>query len=135
LASGLPLNGDTPLLRVVFNPEINAVTGDISSLAFMPRPVDVGLWSTEHGGRPGGASKYREQLELSDVAGIWAVIGAECETESLPLIDDGGEEGRSPWHISVDYRQHLTDSNRLNNSGKKKAKRLRDRAQERGPLA
>ena len=136
MASGLPFDdGDTELLRAIFNVEVDAVTGVISSLAFMPRPVDVGLWSTEHGDRPGGALAYREQLELDGIAGIWAVSVSECETENLPLIDDGGEEERSPWHVSVDYRAHLSPSNRLNNSGMKKAKRMRDRAQERGQRA
>lgn len=135
MATGLPLNGHTRLLRAVFNVEIDAVTGKISSLAFTPRPVDEGLWSTEHGDQPGGAHAYREQIDLENVAGIWAVTVTECEAENLPVIDDGGEDGRSPWHVSVDYRAHLNDSKRVDSPGQKKAKRLRDRAQERGPLA
>jgi hypothetical protein len=135
LASGLPLDSETELLRAVFIVEIDALTGAISSLAFTPRPVDVGLWSTEHGDRPGGAPAYREELKLGGIAGIWAVSVDACETENLPLIDDGGEEDRSPWHVSVDYREHLNASNRVNKAGQKKAKRLRDYAQERGQLA
>lgn len=136
MGSGLPLNGHSRLLRAIFEAEIDLVTGQISSLAFTPRPVDDGLWSTEHGDRPGGAGQYRQDLELEGVAGIWGVTVTECESEEIPLIDDGGENGRSAWHISVDYRAHLnSESKRLNSAGKKKAKRMRDRAQERGRLA
>ena len=143
LASGLPLdNGETQLFRVVFNTEINPLTGKINSTAFTPPPSDEGLLSTEHGHRPGGAQSYREAINLDDVAGIWAITVAECRLDpqrqndiELPLIDDGGEDGKSPWHVSVDFRPYVNDANRVNSPGIRKGKYLRDCAQERGNLA
>lgn len=137
MASGLPFNGHTRLLRVVFNSQINPLTGKIDSTAFTPRPRDEGLLSTEHGDRPGGARAYRQAVELEDVAGIWAVTVAECEAEPHPVppIDDGGEEGNSPWHVSIDFREYLNESKRVKGPGQRKAKYLRDHAEDRGKLA
>ena len=142
MASGLPLNGHTRLLRVVFNTQINPLTGRIDSTAFTPPPSDEGLLSTEHGDRPGSAEAYREAVDLTDVAGIWGVTVTECEANykrehdiQLPLIDDGGEDGKSPWHVSIDFRQYVNQSNRVNSPGLRKGKYLRDCAQSRGKLA
>ena len=142
MASGLPLNDDTRLLGVVFNTQIDWLTGKISSTAFTPPPCDQGLLSTEHGDRPGGAEAYRNDVDLTDVAGIWAVTVSECAADpqrqgdiELPLIDDGGEDDKSPWHVSIDFRQYVNESNRVNSPGQRKGKRLRDCAQTRGKLA
>jgi hypothetical protein len=141
LASGLPFDEDTQLLRVVFNTEINPVTGKISSTAFTPSTSHLGLLSTEHGDRPGGAEAYKEAVDLQDIAGIWAVTVAECDADpalnlpALQLIDDGGEDEKSPWHVSIDYRPYVNAAYRVNSPGIRKGKYLRDQAQARGKLA
>ena len=100
------------------------------------------MLSTEHGDRPGSAPAYREAVDLTDVAGIWAVTVAECEADpqrqgdiALPLIDDGGEDDKSPWHVSIDFRQYVNQSNRVNSPGLRKVRFLRYCAEERGKLA
>jgi hypothetical protein len=142
VASELPIDPDTELLRVIFNTQINPINGAISSTAFTPPPSDEGLLSTEHGDRPGRAVQYREDVALDDVAGIWAVFARECALDAelpndidLPLIDDGGEDGKSPWHVSVDFRAYTNARNRVNSPGIRKGKYLRDKAQQRGRLA
>lgn len=141
MASELPLDDDTQLLRVVFNIEIHAVTGEIASTAFTPATNHRGLLSTEHGGRPGGAAAYRNDVKLKDVAGIWAVTVSECRAEdeelnlpALGVIDDGGEDDKSPWHVSIDYTHLVNAKYRVNSPGIRKGKFLRDRAQARGQL-
>lgn len=134
MASGLPIGDNTQLLRVVFNTEVNWVTGKIASTAFTPSTVHLGLLSTEHGDRPGGAVAYRNDVQLDDVAGIWAVTVSECRGEPtpLPVIDDGGQGENSPWHVSIDYRSYVNDAHRVNSPGIRKGKYLRDQAQARG---
>ncbi|MCW2092536.1 UNVERIFIED_ORG: hypothetical protein M2328_005816 [Rhodococcus erythropolis] len=109
---------------------------EIDSSAFKPRAKDGGLLSTEHGDRPNGAQGFVDECKLSGVAGVWAVEAAECTEIALPWVDDGGEGELSDWHVSIDFRAHLPEgSSNVNNGGKKKARKLRDRAVARGKRA
>lgn len=141
----LPLLGDSQLLRVVMREEVSVFTGQPSSTAFEPRTVDSsafkvrscdkGLLSTEHGNRPGGAARYLSECGLSGVEGIWAVTVEECRNVGVPPLSDGGVNGQSQWHVSIDFRDFVNESMNLRKEGSRRARMLRDLAQERGQLA
>lgn len=119
------------LLRVVCTDEVGA-DGKIFSTAFTPRAErDQGLLSLEHGDRPGGAQAYRAECGFSDIDGIYAVTVGECTLQELPCIDDGGEDGLSRWHVSVDFRAYLNESNQPTKPGKRKARALAEYARQR----
>ncbi|MGW6660791.1 hypothetical protein [Rhodococcus sp. NPDC055024] len=156
MASELPVSGETWFLRCVFEEEVSVLDGTVTqaafeprsgvseppprvaieSTAFRPKSKDKGLLSTEHGDRPDGAGGFMAECTLTDVAGIWAVDAGECKDLDLPWIDDGGEGELSAWHVSIDFRAYLPEgSMNVNNGGKKKARKLRDRAVARGKQA
>lgn len=89
----------------------------------------------EHGDRPGGAQAYRNECELNDIDGIYAVTVAECTLQELPCIDDGGDDALSPWHVSVDFRAYVNASHRATEAGKRKARALAEYARQRGKRA
>lgn len=92
----------------------------------MPKgDIDTGLLSAEHGDRPGGASAYREECQLEDLEGIYAVSVGECSSQQLPYIDDGGEGAHSPYHVSIDFTSFLGASGvNLTHGGRRRAKEL-----------
>lgn len=157
MATDLPINDRTLFLRYVFDEEVSVFDGKVSptafeprveadstgeprveidSTAFKPKAKDKGLLSTEHGDRPGSAQAFLGECKLSSVAGVWAVEAADCTENALPWVNDGGEGELSDWHISIDFRAHLPkESENVNSAGKKKARKLRDRAVARGQQA
>jgi hypothetical protein len=131
LASELPLTATKQLLRVVCTDEVGA-DGKIFSTAFTPRAErDQGLLSMEHGDPPGGAQAYRGDCGLQDIEGIYAVTVGECTLQELPCIDDGGDDGLSSWHVSVDFRAYVNASNQPTGAGKRKARALATYARQR----
>jgi len=89
----------------------------------------------EHGDRPGGAQAYRDECGLSDIDGIYAVTVGECSSQDLPCIDDGGDDGLSRWHVSVDFRAYVNAAYQPTSAGKRKARALADYARKRGKRA
>jgi hypothetical protein len=135
LAADLPLEEDTQLLRAITVDEIGS-DGKIYSTAFSPRPErDKGMLSTEHESRPDGAEGYLAECGLDGVEGIYAVTVGECTSQDLPCLDDANEEGKSAWHVSIDFRNFIGSTNRLSEGGKRRARKLAAFAKDRGRLA
>jgi hypothetical protein len=71
------------------------------------------------------SSAYREERELEDLDGIYAVSVSECSSQQLPYIDDGGEGEHSAYHVSIDFTNFLGASGvDLTHGGRRRAKEL-----------
>ena len=97
-----------------------------SSQVFTPTEKDNNLLSTYNGDKFfADESFYHFENQGYKTSGVVAVKNEECQNESLPVIEDN-----DPFdgHCSIDYNG-LT-----NNATKKKAKKLKKRASDRGWL-
>lgn len=120
---------ETLLLRQVhpsFVQGDNISTQVFSSQVFTPTEKDNNLLSTYNGDKfSADESFYHFESQGFKTSGVVAVSNAECQNESLPVIEDN-----YPFdgHCSIDY-------NGLSSSAaKKKAKKLKKRASDRGWL-
>ena len=92
-------------------------------LAFRPTPNDEHLLSVDNGDKISAENSWKRFTASLQSAGVLAVSNGECETESLPVLEDGIPY---PEHCSVDF------SGLSKSQIKTKAKVLWDKAITRG---
>lgn len=91
---------ETLLLRQI-NPAF-VQDGRVTSQAFRPTPKDEHRLSVDNGDRiqPDAAWERFVTNPVCSSVGVMAVSHAECESQSLPVIEDGDPH---PEHCSIDF--------------------------------
>lgn len=116
---------DTLLLRQIHPSFVH--DGRVTSQAFRPTPKDECHLSVDNGDRVGAEAAWRRFTgdAACQSAGVQAVSQAECEAQSLTVIEDGKPHSE---HCSIDFTAiERKDIER-------KAKLLREQAAKRGWL-
>ncbi|MBK1695409.1 hypothetical protein CKO09_11770 [Chromatium weissei] len=119
------MNLETLLLRQIHPNFIQA--GRVTSQAFRPSPKDEHLLSVDNGDQisPDVAHQRFISNPVCSSIGVMAVSCAECDTQNLPVIDDGVPY---PEHCSIDFSK--CEKREI----ERKAKHLSRQAQVRGWL-
>ena len=116
---------ETLLYRKI--PDIHVQNGHISSLAFTPMPKDLKKLSVYDGDLLSPAEAFEhfvEEIHCSSI-GVLGVSNTECSNLGLPTESDPDTH---KFHALIDF------SSESNNSVKRKASTLRDKAMLRGWL-
>lgn len=103
--------------------------GRVTSSAFKPFPRDEGKLSVDRDQLASAQESYELHTEKKqlDSAGTWSVNVGECEELGLPCFEDPVDEPvPDPAHAVIDFTE-LSKNQR-----KKYAKKLRDKAMDRG---
>ncbi|MBK1718466.1 hypothetical protein [Thiocystis violacea] len=119
------MNAETSLLRQIHPNFVQA--GRVTSQAFRPTPKDEQRLSVDNGDQihvKAAWERFVSDPACSSV-GVMAVTHAECEVQSLPVIEDGVPY---PEHCSIDFSAF--EKREI----ERKAKHLSRQAQDRGWL-
>lgn len=116
---------DTLLLRQIHPGFVQ--NGRVTSQAFRPTPKDEGLLSVDNNDRIEAEASWQRFIAnpVCRSIGVQAVSRGECDTQDLPVIEDGQPYSE---HCSIDFTAF--DKKAI----EKKAKLLRMQAEVRGWL-
>jgi hypothetical protein len=122
-----PLEDEAEVLLRQVHPLQYLVDGTLSSVAFYPSEDDQGVMSTRRQAI-GAERACLDWLEDHESAGTWGVSVGEFAAHTVETTDDSSLPGQPEGHASADYT-HMTGG-----ASRKKGRKIRDHAQDRGPL-